>query len=138
MAGGKGAGSMKDETCFLYLIAAKVGDRFVAPVKVGVSHGPMGRLATLQTASPRELGIVGIIAYPCREIALKMEDCFHETQGEKRLRGEWFDIEPDKALALARLQLRFALSMFAADLDDDIRDMAIAKAEEFLAKVEAH
>lgn len=112
----------------LYLIAFKKGAAFSAPIKVGVSSSPFGRLDTLQTACPYELGIVGSLIYPSREIARQMENCFHETHSHRRLRGEWFDIEPTEALAILRLQLSFALDMFTS-LSDQEQEQAIALCE---------
>lgn len=97
---------------FIYVIAVKEGGEFKSPVKVGVSASPFGRLDALQTACPHDLGIVGVLSYPNREMARQMEDCFHQTHKAERRRGEWFDIEPQKALSIVRLQARFAIDMF--------------------------
>lgn len=122
----------KADATFVYLIAEKRDGCFVGPVKVGVSDGPLNRLATIQTGNPLDLGIVGLIAYPNRDIALSMEDCFHVTQKNKRLRGEWFDMDPADALALARLHLRFGLTMFASELTEDQHNEAVQMAEAYL------
>lgn len=117
---------------FVYLIAHRDGNIFLAPIKVGVSNTPDERLATFQTSCPHEIGLVIKIAYPTREIALKMEECFHVTQKPHRLRGEWFDIPPHQATQLLRLHLRFALSAFASELSDEDHDSAIEIAERYL------
>lgn len=126
---------MSDVETFVYVIAIKDCDKFKAPVKIGVSASPWGRLDTLQTACPYDIGIVGVLAYPSREIALQMEDCFHSTHKKHRTRGEWFDIEPNKAVAILRLHLRFGLDMFST-LSDDDKKQAIALTEAHLPPLE--
>lgn len=112
---------------FVYLVATVQDGQFMAPVKVGLSVSPKARVEALQTACPFELGLVGAISYPTREIAMRMEDCFHSTQKEHRLRGEWFDIPPRAALDLLRLHARFIIE--ASDLAPEEKKTAVGLAE---------
>lgn len=76
------------------------GDRYVAIpdlvyfiecsgyVKIGVSHNPESRLATMQLASPFDMKIVRVI--PGKRC---VEKSFHERFAAHRHRNEWFRIE---------------------------------------------
>lgn len=102
---------MQAPDIFVYLIATKSDSGPVAPIKVGVSGTPEARLETLQTASPYELELVAKLTFPSREWAMQFEGCFHYTQREHRLRGEWFDIPPWRALAILRTHARWVVSI---------------------------
>lgn len=82
----------------IYVIALTRDGRPCAPVKVGISTGVSGRLANLQTANPYTLELVCALHLP-REVALLAERLFHESHDEVRLSGEWFDLEPNPAIA---------------------------------------
>lgn len=116
---------------FVYVIATKKDGKFSAPVKVGVSSSPWGRLDTLQTACPFEIGIVGSLKFPSREIAMQMEDCFHYMQRADRLRGEWFNTDPDKALGLMRIYARWALELLTSFSEEE-REACIREMEAHL------
>lgn len=59
--------------------------------KIGISNKPQYREKTLQSEKP---SIVIIISkkFPVRKIAESIEKALHETYSEKRLRGEWFEL----------------------------------------------
>ena len=99
-----------DDDHFLYVIAKRCDEAPSSPVKIGISRNPFGRLRSIQTACPFPIGIVQIFTFPKREIALQMEEMLHETQSEKLLYGEWFDIEPTEAICLVCIATRVALS----------------------------
>lgn len=116
---------MKTSECYLYVIGVRDGDGFKAPCKVGISSSPRGRLASLNTGSPFPLGLVGALRLPARDIAEFCERGFHETQAASRLNGEWFDMEPGKALFLVTLLLQVLWSMwgFSEDEVDQLREL---------------
>lgn len=122
------------ETVYVYIIAAKEGETLQSPVKVGVSRSPQSRLENLQTACPFELAFAATFAFPSRSIALNFEDCFHSLQKEHKLRGEWFDMPPHKAVSVARLYARWCLELLTS-LNEEEREAAIEFIEGDLPKL---
>jgi hypothetical protein len=82
---------MKRATNFVYVIHAVGTNR----VKIGFSDNPHRRLNDLQTGSPFPLTLVGL-----REGTMKTERAIHEYFEDRRIQGEWFEVEPDDALRL--------------------------------------
>jgi hypothetical protein len=109
----------EDEEVFVYVMAKREGAEIKAPVKVGVSSGARGRLATIQTACPFDLELVREFRFPSRQIALDVEDCFHKTQAKHQLRGEWFDLAPSYAIAIINLHVCLMLKFFTSLSADD-------------------
>jgi hypothetical protein len=62
-----------------------------APIKIGVAKDPFARLASLQTGSPHQLEIVGLID---GDWAVEKE--MHRRFADARMEGEWF--RPSTAL----------------------------------------
>ncbi len=87
---------------YVYCIATRYRkphrDGFGAPIKIGVSAQPNGRLCQLQTGSPNELGVAAMLGVYGREAALVIERTAHERFAKERMAGEWFDVPPDVAL----------------------------------------
>lgn len=100
----------------VYIIARMKGNRPTRPVKVGISSNPDKRLASLQTANPFPLVLLTTFYCPTRGMAKELEACFHETQSNRRLSGEWFDIAPIEAVELLCMNFRAA---FDALIDDE-------------------
>jgi hypothetical protein len=96
----------------VYVIATIIDGKPVAPCKIGVSARPDGRVWALQTACPNELRLLCSFAMPNRKIANDVEGCFHHTRKDRRLRGEWFDLDPDYAATILKLQIRWAIEAF--------------------------
>jgi hypothetical protein len=82
---------------FLYVICHRYQDIDGAPVKVGITRSPGGRLASLQTASPHKLAISAAFKMPTFEAAKSAESIAHILLGERRMHGEWFHLAPRKA-----------------------------------------
>lgn len=102
----------KPEDCFVYVIGTVRDGKLCPPCKIGISANPDARVWALQTACPDELKLVRAYRVPNRNMALDIEDCFHVTQGDHRLRGEWFNHDPIFASNLLNLQIRMALRAF--------------------------
>lgn len=102
----------KSEDCFIYVIGTIRDGNLCAPCKVGISANPNARVWALQTACPNELRLVRAYRVPNRNMALEIEDCFHGTQNDHRLRGEWFNLDPAQAAIILNLQIRWALEAF--------------------------
>jgi hypothetical protein len=75
----------------VYIIHRKTTE---TPIKIGISGDVKSRLAGLQTASPEELIIRYILTCKNQESAYKVERLLHKKYADRRLSGEWFDINP--------------------------------------------
>lgn len=75
--------SKKTKSEFLYLIQGENGGY----IKIGISDSIEDRLSQLQTGSPVLLNIV----YSCK--GAKLEKKLHTHFANKRMHGEWFDVE---------------------------------------------
>ena len=60
-------------------------------IKIGCSVEPCKRFNSIQTASPISLEPLVMVLVPHMT---QFEKLFHEYFAKKRIRGEWFDIEP--------------------------------------------
>lgn len=80
-----------DEPCFVYLMV----DTTNGYHKIGISNHPEYRERTLQSEKP---SIVKIAAkqFPTRDIARAFEASLHKVYEIRRLRGEWFKLEPNE------------------------------------------
>jgi hypothetical protein len=78
---------------FLYVVTA--GDSFQ---KIGIANDPGQRLATLQSGCPLSLKLryVSGIRFS-RTTARELERIAHLALSERRLRGEWFGVDPETA-----------------------------------------
>ena len=77
-----------DASCFVYLMK----DESNGYHKIGISNKPEYRERTLQSEKPT---IVLLCAkkFPSRIIAEAIEAALHKAYGNKRLRGEWFELD---------------------------------------------
>ena len=77
-----------DTSCFVYLMK----DESNGYHKIGISNKPEYRERTLQSEKPT---IVLLCAkkFPSRVIAEAIEAALHKAYGNKRLRGEWFELD---------------------------------------------
>ena len=78
---------------FIYVIGRQDG-----PVKVGITSSPGGRLSAIQTGCPFHVSILHLTACRDRSEALLHERSFHEICDDKRLAGEWFDMDAELAV----------------------------------------
>jgi hypothetical protein len=84
----------------VYVVGSK--DR---PVKIGRAKNVNCRLVGLQTGSPDELFVLGSHGKMTRDEAIAIERSVHELLKDRRLRGEWFDVTADEAMALIWQQI---------------------------------
>lgn len=87
----------QEDWTYVYVMAAIEGGRPKAPVKVGMSRSFHARFQTIRTACPIEVEGLLAIPLPSREIARMVEQCFHSLFDDRRLRMEWFDLDPIEA-----------------------------------------
>ncbi len=73
--------------CFVYLMH----DTSNGYYKIGISNIPEYRERTLQSEKPT-IEMIASKKFPIRKIAESIEKALHSTYSEKRLRGEWFEL----------------------------------------------
>jgi hypothetical protein len=94
---------------FLYVIGTFRSGELHAPVKVGISGNVGSRLKAIQTGSATPLGLFASFSLPSRRIALAAEQSFHAVLKQHRLTGEWFDMEPERAVRLVSIVIQVLL-----------------------------
>ena len=75
------------DPCYVYLMV----DTTNGFHKIGISNKPEYREGTLQSEKPT-IELVCAKQYPSRLIASTIESSLHTASNDKRLRGEWFDL----------------------------------------------
>ncbi|WP_437399838.1 GIY-YIG nuclease family protein [Flagellimonas lutimaris] len=75
------------EGCHVYLMVDTTNDFY----KIGISNKPQYREKTLQSQKPT-IELICSKEYPKRVIAETMEGTLHKVYGDKRIRGEWFEL----------------------------------------------
>lgn len=113
---------------YVYLIARRDGDRLIAPVKVGITNNLGSRLSVIQTSCPFPISLVHSFSFPQRDMARYLERGFHQVQKPSRAYGEWFDMEPLKALSILCLMVRIALHANGVASEDEDRAVEIFNA----------
>ncbi|MBO7616146.1 MAG: GIY-YIG nuclease family protein [Bacteroidales bacterium] len=78
----------KDSTCFVYLMKDESNGFY----KIGISNKPEYRERTLQSEKPT-IVLLKSKEFPTRTIAEAIESALHKAYGDKRLRGEWFELD---------------------------------------------
>lgn len=73
---------------YLYVIGLEGG-----PVKIGMSDNPWYRLTTFQMGSPCKLTLFHTQQMRDRQHAAENEEHAHAVLKDKRLYGEWFDVD---------------------------------------------
>ena len=109
--------------CHIYIIANMRGKRPISPVKIGISSTPKKRIAALQTANPNRLVLLATFGVPTRDMAKAIEGAFRHVKADKRMAGEWFDIEPMYAVDLMCSNIRGALNYLLED--EELRAYAV-------------
>lgn len=82
---------------FIYLIQVKDATRY----KIGLSIHPNKRLTKLSNSSPYEMVIVHTVAV---ENMTRAERFLHEKYKEKRVRGEWFELNQSEVAEICSLK----------------------------------
>ena len=76
-----------EDSCYLYLMK----DFNTGYYKIGISNSPEYREKTLQSEKPT-IEMISNKKYISRKIAHSFEQALHKTFSNKRVRGEWFDL----------------------------------------------
>jgi len=77
----------KKEECYVYLMIDTTNNFH----KIGISNSPEYREKTLQSDKPT-IELICAKKFPSRKIAESIEKALHTTFADKRLRGEWFEL----------------------------------------------
>ena len=80
---------IKSEECYVYLMIDTVNNFH----KIGISNSPKWREKTLQSEKP-SIELIASKKFVSRQIASSIEKALHSTFKDKRLRGEWFQLDP--------------------------------------------
>lgn len=83
---------------YLYIICSLKGGGPASPVTIGISHNPISRMSSLQTANPEHLILFACFAMP-KDWAQNVETDIHEILRAEHVRGEWFSTDPIQACA---------------------------------------
>ena len=83
----------KDSITSVYVIGRRGG-----PCKIGMSADPMKRLSSVQTCCAEAVEVWGYCSFPNRDMARRFEGAAHKALADRRLSGEWFDVEPEAAI----------------------------------------
>jgi len=81
----------KDESCWVYLMHDLANNAY----KIGISNNPEYRERTLQSEKP-SIEKIAAKQYPSRDLARAIEASLHKVYEIRRLRGEWFRLEPNE------------------------------------------
>lgn len=79
------------EECYVYLMIDTTNNFH----KIGISNNPKYREKTLQSDKPT-IELLHKKSFPNRRIAEVLEKTLHITYSNKRIRGEWFDLDDDE------------------------------------------
>lgn len=76
--------------------------------KVGIAVKPLVRRAQLQLACPFKISLVTQRLFANRLAAIAVEREIHAVLAEHRTYGEWFTVEPGRAVALLETFVEFS------------------------------
>lgn len=79
---------LRDDVCYVYLMHDTTNGYY----KIGISNKPYYREKTLQSEKPT-IELIASKKFPVRKIAESIEKSLHSVYDNKRLRGEWFELD---------------------------------------------
>ena len=88
-------GSVSFDWCYVYLMRDVSNNYY----KIGISKTPEYRERTLQSEKPA-IEMICNKRYPSRKIAEAFEKALHSAYADKRVRGEWFDLDDNDVMML--------------------------------------
>lgn len=89
--------------CYVYVIQVDSG-----AIKIGKSFNPLGRVSGIQTGNHEEARLVFSFELPTDEAATALERVLHERYADRRLRREWFAVDPNHVIEDIRFTVAFA------------------------------
>lgn len=117
---------------YVYIVATRRNGLLDKPVKVGITKNWRSRIKQIQTGSAEKVEYVWIFNLPNKDIAAELEATFHKVQAEHRTSGEWFSIDPLKAIQSMCLNIRANLQVKLShwDEEDITRAYELTRAQE--------
>lgn len=103
------------EETFVYVIASELEPN---TVKIGLSRDPDKRVKQLQTGHAAPLKVFHQVAFPAQNTRL-VEQILHRELNHKRIRGEWFSLTIEQAIA----EVDFALIRYGDEPNWKLRDL---------------
>lgn len=103
----------------VYVIAHKLDDGWAGPCKIGISRSWHGRLNSLQSGNPMPIGLYAFYNIGDRETARAVEQAVHRTQRDKRLVGEWFQVDPTVAAVAIEFMIAAMFHTAAESIGSD-------------------
>jgi hypothetical protein len=96
---------------FVYILSATLETRpYSAPIcKVGTTGNIRARMGTIKTSCPFDLTLYRLLEVSNRVTARAFERMFHITQEAARMRGDWFDLDPETAWRVFYQHMRYEL-----------------------------
>lgn len=85
-----------DDKNYIYIICEKADE--TKPLKIGFSADPDKRLRQLQTGQSSSLMLFHKEEVPTEQVKA-LEKVIHRLLRHKKVRGEWFNISPEDAVA---------------------------------------
>ncbi len=85
----------EEESCFVYLMKDNINGAY----KIGISNSPEYREKTLQSEKP-SIELIESKQFQKRRIAESFEKLLHEYFKNKRIRGEWFQLDNNDIIDL--------------------------------------
>ena len=79
---------------YVYVIAHNENGCLCGPVKVGISSNPDGRLRKIRSDCVGKIELFFMYLCHTREVARGIELLAHETLKERKMNGEWFNVNP--------------------------------------------
>ena len=83
----------KDKSCSVYLMMDTTNNFH----KIDISNNPKYREHTLQSDKPT-IDLIVSKEYPTRLIAEAIESALHKIYNNKRIRGEWFNLDKEDVI----------------------------------------
>lgn len=87
----------KKEECFVYLMIDTSNNFY----KIGISNFPVYREKTLLGNRPT-IELLAAKKFPSRKIAESIEKALHSSFAEKRIRGEWFELNDEEVAEIIK------------------------------------
>ncbi len=82
-------------------------------IKIGCAKNVQRRLATLQTSSPSDLRLLGVIKAESSRCAMELEEGLHKKFKNSCIRGEWFHLD-SSVIDYIKSQINPHLEVFRA------------------------
>lgn len=108
---------------FVYVVSKLENNELVAPSKIGISSDPAKRVATLRTAAPFKIQLVGQFWCPSPSIARDIERFCHDFSRHLKVHshGEWVNLHSADALMLVCQAIRSLMNKLSSLEGEDLQ-----------------